>query len=175
MCRIDELKPELLESLSGLAPQRTSVALFSTVEGRAIDGTELTPAYWARNMREPVAFAAAIEALLETKRDLFLEVGPHPVLSTPIFETARHAGHEISVVSSLRRDEPERAALLGSLGHLYSLGCEIRIIPGNGNGSGFSLKTSTAQGSSDTAIRCLAAGRMRSRQSGALASTCAVV
>ena len=124
MCRIDELKPELLESLSGLAPQRTSVALFSTVEGRAIDGTELTPAYWARNMREPVAFAAAIEALLEIKHDLFLEVGPHPVLSTPIFETARHAGHEISVVSSLRRDEPERAALLGSLGHLYSLGCE---------------------------------------------------
>src|SRR5204863_402341 len=48
--------------------------------------------------------------------------GPHPVLSADIAACLRHRGESGTVLASLRRSEPERAALLGTLGALYVQG-----------------------------------------------------
>ena len=37
--------------------------------------------YWWRNVREPVMFGKGVEYLLNTKRSLFVDVGPHPIMS----------------------------------------------------------------------------------------------
>ncbi len=124
--QMDALQPELIAALDGrLQPQPTTVPLISTVTGAAIDGQQLDAAYWARNMREPFLFGAVIQDLLAQGHALFLEVSPHAVLSNAILDGARYAERQVCVVPSLRRNRPERAALLTALGTLYTAGLTL--------------------------------------------------
>jgi acyl transferase domain-containing protein/acyl carrier protein len=110
---------EMAAALADLRPQATSVPMISTVTGAAVDGTALDGAYWARNVREPVRFAAAVEALAGS--GVFLEIGPHPVLSVAISQTLDQA----TVLASLRRGRDERETLLEALGRLWTLGLPV--------------------------------------------------
>jgi acyl transferase domain-containing protein/acyl carrier protein len=106
-------------ALADLHPQATAVPMISTVTGAAVDGTDLDGAYWARNVREPVRFAAAVEVLAGS--GVFLEIGPHPVLSVAISQTLDQA----FVLGSLRRGRDERETLLEALGRLWTLGLPV--------------------------------------------------
>jgi acyl transferase domain-containing protein/acyl carrier protein/short-subunit dehydrogenase len=119
---MDPFQDELRASLRGLRPRRPTVPFYSTVTGQRVDGAELTADYWWRNVREPVRFASALDQLLEEGHDLFLHVGPHPVLSASITECLRYRRRPGTVLASLRRHESERPVLLETLGRLYSLG-----------------------------------------------------
>ncbi|MCP5117705.1 MAG: acyltransferase domain-containing protein, partial [bacterium] len=66
----------------GLAPRPAQIPIYSTVTGRIIDGTDLDADYWWRNVRQPVRFGAAIEAMVQQGSTTFLELSAHPVLST---------------------------------------------------------------------------------------------
>jgi acyl transferase domain-containing protein len=79
--------------------------------------------YWGRNLRETVRFAPAISRLLSDGHGAFLELGPHPVLSHSIAACAP-LGRAVVALPSLRRQQPERATLLASLGGLYARGLE---------------------------------------------------
>lgn len=115
---MDPLVPQLEAALEGLSPQAASIPIYSTVTGQAISGPELDPAYWGRNMRQPVRFEAAISGLAGEGYSLFLEIGAHPVLVRSIVESAS----EKTALYSLRRNQPELAQLLETVGQLYSLG-----------------------------------------------------
>ncbi|MBI4551429.1 MAG: type I polyketide synthase, partial [Candidatus Latescibacteria bacterium] len=133
--QMEPLQDELLESLRCLQPRPAAIPLFSTVTGQQVDGSELDAAYWWRNVRAPVRFAAAIDALIQTGSHLFLEIGPHPVLAASIQECLAAAGKDGTVLYTLRRQEPERATMLGSLGILYTLGYLVdwkRLYPSGG-------------------------------------------
>ncbi|WP_231406085.1 acyltransferase domain-containing protein [Streptomyces clavuligerus] len=60
--------------------------------------------HWYRNLREPVAFAAAVEHLIAAGHDLFVEISPHPVLTAAIEATAERAGRDVAR-RTLRRDD----------------------------------------------------------------------
>jgi len=120
--KMDPLRGELLHSLRGMQPRRASVGMVSAVTGQAVDGPELNAAYWWQNMRSPVRFAAGMDSLLRSDHDVFLEISAHPVLAGPIMKCLAQAKKAGSVLPSLRREEPERALLLGSLGKLYTSG-----------------------------------------------------
>ena len=67
--------------------------------------------------------------------DVFLEIGPHPVLASSIRETLHDSGRAGTVLASLTRQQPERSALLDSLGALHVAGYPIdwsRLHPGGG-------------------------------------------
>ncbi|HYJ85578.1 MAG TPA: SDR family NAD(P)-dependent oxidoreductase, partial [Pyrinomonadaceae bacterium] len=81
--------------------------------------------YWANNLRKPVQFVGAIEALLEAGFRTFLEISAHPLLSGNVREILKHRGVEGTAVSSLRRDEDERSTLLTGLATLHCLGQPI--------------------------------------------------
>ncbi len=115
--QVDPICPALVRALRDIHPRPSLLPFISTVTGAAIDGASLDAGYWARNLREPVLFARAIEVLAEGAHDLFLEVSPHPVL-LPAIE--RGVG-----ISSLRRGADERSTLLESLGALYAEGRPI--------------------------------------------------
>jgi acyl transferase domain-containing protein/acyl carrier protein len=123
--KMDPLQPELLHSLRDIHPQPAAITMFSAATGQAVEGPELDAAYWWQNMRNPVRFAAALDALLHTDHDLFLEISAHPVLASSITKCLAQAKKEGSVLPSLRREEPERALLLGSLGKLYCSGYPV--------------------------------------------------
>ena len=76
-------------------------------------------------MRDTVRFAAAVDQLIQDGHDLFLEVGPHPVLAASITACLQRQGRRGATVASLRRLEPERPMLLGALGRLYTLGYPV--------------------------------------------------
>ncbi|MGK3959668.1 type I polyketide synthase [Sorangium sp. So ce118] len=119
------LQRELLHALSGLAPRRATSSMFSTVTGARVSGDELDPAYWARNMREPVRFSTAVEAAVAAGYRTFLEVGPHPVLAGHLKQCLleqKEQQAEGHALFALRRGEEARRCLLQSLGALYAHG-----------------------------------------------------
>ncbi|HEV2150033.1 MAG TPA: type I polyketide synthase, partial [Longimicrobiaceae bacterium] len=131
--QVEPLLGELMEALAGIRPRAAEVPFYSTVTGRLEEGSVLDAAYWGRNLREPVRFAAAVEGLLERGHDAFVEVSPHPVLVPALEQTLRHAGAEAVALPSGRREEEERAVMLATLGALYARGCSPdwrRLHPG---------------------------------------------
>jgi thioester reductase-like protein len=122
---MDPVREELAESLAGLQPQPGKVKIFSTVTGRLAEGTDYNAEYWWNNVRRSVLFAPAIDAVIATGQTHFLEISPHPVLSNSMTECLAQADAIGLVLPSLRRQKPERAALLSTLSALHVNGHEV--------------------------------------------------
>ncbi|MFB8249577.1 SDR family NAD(P)-dependent oxidoreductase [Streptomyces sp. NPDC055952] len=116
---MDRFAQQLPRELGRIAPAPTPVEIYSTVTGGLIDPTTLDAAYWYRNLREPVQFAAAMGRLVAQEPDsAVVELSPHPLLVMNIqemFDTT--PGATGFVVGSLRREE-------GGLGRLYRSAAE---------------------------------------------------
>ena len=64
--------------------------------------------------------------VIDAGHRVFLEIGAHPILRHDIAAVLeREVSRQGTTLCSLRRDDRERAALLGSLGRMYTLGAEI--------------------------------------------------
>lgn len=122
---MDPLREEVLASLAGLRPQPPTLPLYSTVTGQRVDEAVHGAEYWWRNVRQSVLFGAAMDALVDAGHRLFLEIGPHPVLSTSIKECL--AGHQQDgiCIASLRRKQPEALALHEALAALHCAGVRV--------------------------------------------------
>ncbi|MCB1956133.1 MAG: SDR family NAD(P)-dependent oxidoreductase [Rhodocyclaceae bacterium] len=116
------LEAPMHDALSAIRPRAARIPLFSTVTGSRIDGTEMDAGYWYRNVRQPVLFAAATEALLAAGQRRFVELAPHPVLAGALREVAGE--REVQVVSTLRRKENEARDLRLALGALFCAGSQ---------------------------------------------------
>ena len=122
---MDPVRDELAESLAGLQPQPGKIKIYSTVTGRLAEGTDYDADYWWHNVRQSVLFAPAIDAVIAAGQTHFLEISPHPVLSNSMTECLAEADAIGMVLPSLRRQKPERATLLGTLGALHVNGHEV--------------------------------------------------
>ena len=109
--------------------------MLSTVTGARVTGPELVAGYWADNLRQPVRFAGAVQALLDDGHGLFVEMSPHPLLTASVEEMRRATGREGACVGSLRWGQDERPALLEALGTLWAQGYPVaweRLFPAGG-------------------------------------------
>ena len=61
--QIEPLMVDLVQALNGLEPRNELLPIYSTVTGQIRNGLEFDASYWARNMREPVLFSTAVQAL----------------------------------------------------------------------------------------------------------------
>ena len=123
--QMDPVQPELIESLIDLEVRSPRLSLFSSVLGSAVDGARLDAVYWWRNVRETVRFANAINCMLQGGCTDFLEISPHPVLSSALLECARERSVQSLVTPSLRRGEEEQRTMLTALGALHSRGYAV--------------------------------------------------
>ncbi len=105
---IDQAKKSFLGDIPDIAPRKSELAYLSTVTGSRLDGTQLDPDYWWKNVREPVRFQAATEAAIELGCSLFIEVSPRPILSSYLKETVKQASIPGMVVPTLLRDPGEK-------------------------------------------------------------------
>ncbi len=122
--QMEEPRRELERLLDGLAARPAALSFYSTVEAAAVEGTALGPAYWGRNLRQPVRFAEALDRLVADGVQAFVELGGHPVLATAVQESLRRApGRGLVVATSRRRQE--RATLLASVGALHAAGVAV--------------------------------------------------
>ncbi|PSR19546.1 hypothetical protein C8255_01910, partial [filamentous cyanobacterium CCP3] len=112
------------QSAQGINFHAPTLPLVSNLTGEFV-GPDLPmdARYWRRHARQPVRFAEAIAALHAAGHTLFLEVGPHPVLSAMGKRCVAHGTH--TWLPSLRRAQSDWQTLLTSLGHLYQQGLTI--------------------------------------------------
>ena len=122
---MDPIREQLLDRLDGLSPRDGRLRFVSTVTGTTIEGRQLDAAYWWDNIRKPVQFAPAVASLGSEGFDVFLEIGPHPILDRYLRECLRAAGGQGISIPTLRRHEPERDALWLALGRCYAAGVAI--------------------------------------------------
>ena len=123
--QMESVREEILGALGGLTVSPARISIVSSVTGVEAGHEDFQTEYWWRNVREPVRFAAAIQRLVAGGSRTFLEVGPHPVLSTAIRECVAEGFGECLVLPSLRRGKPERLTLLSALGALYVAGSDV--------------------------------------------------
>lgn len=116
---------DLRRSIAGITPRPAQIGFVSTVTGETLGGSELGPGYWTRNMRRQVRFTDAANHLIDGGFRVFLEVGPHPALSTPVTQCLKERGVTGTVVPSLRSGKDGQSSLLSALGGLFVAGCEV--------------------------------------------------
>ncbi|MFI2664566.1 type I polyketide synthase [Micromonospora carbonacea] len=122
--QVEAVADRLLASLDGITPRPAELPFYSALTGEQTDTTTLDAGYWYRNLRETVNFEQAVRNLLADGHQVFLEVGPHPVLSFGMQETIDAAEHEAAVVNTLRRGDGGWARILTALAELHVRGVE---------------------------------------------------
>ena len=119
--QVDAVEAEIRAALDGITPRRAGIAMLSSTTGEWLTGTELDAGYWFANLRRPVGFAPAVAKLAAEGCRTFVEVSPHPVLTTAVSESAEAA----VVAGTLRRDDGGPARLLQSLAEVYVRGVAV--------------------------------------------------
>ena len=120
----------MLDAFTVIAQQITyqppTLDLISNVSGQLARTEVMQADYWVRHIRQPVQFAAGIETLVSQDYDLFIEIGPRPILSG--MGQACVPQTPAIWLPSLRPQRDESAdwqTLLTSLATLYVEGLEI--------------------------------------------------
>jgi len=107
---MDPIESGLYKALSTFAPHESTLPFVSTVTGDQLSGSLLGAYYWWQNIRNPVLFKSAINALYDQGCRLFVEIGPSSVLRGYINETVKGRQAPARVLTTLARgdDGPEK-------------------------------------------------------------------
>jgi len=97
--------------------------LISNVTGQRATDDIATPEYWCHHVRQPVRFADSIATLHQQDYELFLEIGPKPIL---LGMGSQCLPDEVGVwLPSLRQGQSDWQQMLQSLGALYVRGVSV--------------------------------------------------
>ncbi|MGJ8516215.1 type I polyketide synthase [Carnimonas bestiolae] len=129
---MDSVKQALLDSLSDIQGGASRCPMYSTVTGNAIDGSALNADYWWRNIRQPVAFHAAINDLMSAGFRLFVEVGAHPILQRYLKESLAEHHHSGELLGTLKRptddsQDADTGHIERTIAALWNSGIDIPI------------------------------------------------
>lgn len=124
---MDPIRQPLLADLAALKPRRDELPFYSTVTAGRLTGERLDAGYWWRNIREPVRFQAAIDALIADGFDLFVEIGPHAVLRTYVNDCLRGGGRAGRVVTTLQRGDSSLARIKATCQQLLVAGAAVDL------------------------------------------------
>jgi acyl transferase domain-containing protein/NADPH:quinone reductase-like Zn-dependent oxidoreductase/acyl carrier protein len=117
------LMEPMLDAFERIAGQvafaEARLPVFANLTGQAT--RSFTAAYWRQQARQPVQFAQGLRHLAEQGAEIFVEIGPHPVLST----LGQACIADRVWLPSLRRGGEDWRTLLESLGRLYQLGAQV--------------------------------------------------
>jgi acyl transferase domain-containing protein len=138
---VEELEESLLAGLAGIRPWAGRARLFSTAECRWMDGTELDAAYWYTSERKTVRFDEAVRGLAASGHRVFIEVSPHPVLTTGTAETLEEAGVAGTVTGTLHREDAGARRVLAALARAHVVGATVDWARITGRGQSVSLPT----------------------------------
>ncbi len=130
------LMDPVLEELEALAGEidlhEPSIPLVSNVTGDIVEPGLLTdPAYWARQVRNPVRFADGIRALEALGVTRLVELGPDGTFAALAAQTVEG---DALVVSVMRADRPQEPAFLHALACVHVDGLTVDWSPLLGDG-----------------------------------------
>ncbi|NLG55085.1 MAG: SDR family NAD(P)-dependent oxidoreductase [Rhodococcus sp.] len=119
---MDPILGEIAQTLAPLQPSAPAIPLYSTVTAAPVTEATWGAEYWCENVRQPVRFADTATAMIGAGHRVFLEVGPHPVLSGNLREIFVRTGDAGASVPTLVREADDRGSLLKTLCNLYIAG-----------------------------------------------------
>ncbi|MFF7453107.1 type I polyketide synthase [Kitasatospora sp. NPDC008115] len=124
--QVEELREELLTLLAGTAPRTSGIPFYSTVSGGPLDTLGLDAAYWYENLRRPVEFGRAVDALIADGHHTFVECSTHPALTVWLQQAVEAAGAgDGAVVGTLRRADGGPGRFLAALTELQVRGLPV--------------------------------------------------
>lgn len=120
---MDPILQEIRNCIGALQPNDLNTELFSTVTGKKFQHKDFcTGDYWARNIREPVAFEQAVKSASKGKNNtVFVEIGPRRALQRNIQECL---GNSTSVLASVQPGN-DHDSVLSVVPKLFELGVQV--------------------------------------------------
>ena len=110
--------------LAGKLPHRLPRRnLVSNLTGGVVDQITAPAEHWKRHLRQAVRFGDGMEALREIGCDVFVEIGPRPVLIG--LAQGAVGGSADAYLASLHPPHSEESQMQASLGRLYELGFDV--------------------------------------------------
>ncbi len=134
--QMDPLVPQLVDALRDIRPVDGTVPMYSSVVATRTPGAAFDAEYWGRNLRQPVQFAHTIDAMIADGITAFIELGPHPVLSYAITQTADAMSRDVMTVACGARDMGDQQSATAVIAALWAHGVAIdwtRVLPSGGS------------------------------------------
>ncbi|MDB9520157.1 type I polyketide synthase [Roseofilum reptotaenium CS-1145] len=121
------LMEPMLNEFAGIARQiqykKPQLPLISNVTGKRADSSITTPEYWVNHVRQPVRFADSMQTLYQEGYEIFLEIGPKPIL---LGMGRQCLPPDWGIwLPSLRPGVEDGQQMLSSLAQLYIRGIEV--------------------------------------------------
>ncbi|NES05390.1 MAG: acyltransferase domain-containing protein, partial [Okeania sp. SIO2F4] len=109
------------------------ITVISNVTGGVAQQNIATAEYWVAHVRQPVRFAEGMKTLNEVGSEVFVEIGPKPVLLGMGRDCLRETKEEKLWLPSLRAIKSDWQQILESLGQLHLQGVEINWLGFDGD------------------------------------------
>jgi acyl transferase domain-containing protein/NADPH:quinone reductase-like Zn-dependent oxidoreductase/acyl carrier protein len=122
---VDFVRDEVLEGMRGITSREPSVRIFSSTTGEPADGLVMDADYWYQGLRQPVLFENAVRHALRQGHKHFIEVSPHPILTSAVRDIAADLGVEVGTVQTLGRDDGDMSAFTRALATAHVCGIQV--------------------------------------------------
>ncbi|MCB2198612.1 aminotransferase class III-fold pyridoxal phosphate-dependent enzyme [bacterium] len=113
------------DKIAAIHFQSPNLPLVSNLTGEVAGAEIATPDYWVRQVRETVRFQAGVETLLNQGFNLFLELGPRPVLCQLGRQTADAVGSECGWIPTLVPASDDSKRMMLATGALQRAGIKM--------------------------------------------------
>ncbi|MDN3356249.1 type I polyketide synthase [Actinomadura sp. DC4] len=143
---IDEVLDEIRRGVAPVTARTPRIPIYSGHAGGLLTGAT-DAGFWCGALREIVLFDPAVRALLDDGHRTFVEVGPHPVLTASIEETAGdHDVDRVFVTGTLRRAAGDLARFYRQAAELSVRGLDVDWRPAYASGRPVDLPAEPAPG-----------------------------
>ncbi len=121
---LDHLEEWFRDGIASIQWRNPTIPFISSVTGQL--EVRLDSDYWWSNLRAPVKYMQAVEFATELGANIFLELGPHQVLSGLTAGSASACGRPAKIINSLHRKQDDFASITSALGSLFISGLPVR-------------------------------------------------
>ena len=119
---MEEILPSFNTLASDIQYSNPTVTMMPNLYGEETTGACMSADYWTKHIRQPVKFSKGIESLEQKGVNVFLEIGPDPIL----LGMGKHSfSKNATWIPSLKKTVPEQEQIYRALGHLYTQGINV--------------------------------------------------
>jgi len=97
----------------------------SATKAKEMKSEDFDERYWQDHLRHTVHFAAALKILATENCDVFIEIGPQPVLSAFAMAELANPSNNLIFCPSMKKNEENVTTLGMAVAKLYVAGCDI--------------------------------------------------
>ncbi|PQO31703.1 type I polyketide synthase [Blastopirellula marina] len=120
---MEPILDEFEQAVASIEMKPASFPIAANLTGELSNDAFTKPDYWRQHLREAVRFADGIQAIANKGGNVFVEIGPQPVLSS--LGRVSVPGKENAWLPSLRSGREDWQMMLNSLGELYEIGIPL--------------------------------------------------